>query len=92
MKAAEYVPHLEGLPVEQLTEALATKDLLTPDLATKIRVARDDLVKLEQMAGDARNPEARKLLGLERKVPEMVAQALSSLEQARQAVLSHLPA
>src|SRR5512143_1992134 len=26
MAGAEYVPHLEGLPVDQLTEALATKD------------------------------------------------------------------
>ncbi len=88
---AEYVPHLDALPIEQITEALATKDLLTPEVATKVRVARDDLVKLEQMAGDARNPEARKLLGLERKFPELVAQTLSSLEQARQGILSHLP-
>jgi hypothetical protein len=88
----EYVPRLDGLPTEQLTEALATKDLLIPEVSTKVRMARDDLVKLGEMAGEARNAEARKLLGLDRKLPKMVAQSLSSLEQARQAILNHLPA
>jgi hypothetical protein len=89
---AEYVPRLDGLPTNQLTEALATKSLLAPEAATKVRVARDDLVQLEQMAGDARSPEARRMGGLDKKLPEMIAKTLSSLEQARQAILSQLPA
>ena len=91
LAVADYNPHLEGLPVAQLTEALATKDLLTPEGATRVRIARDDLVQLEQLAGDGRNPEARRLLGFDRKFPEQLGKALSSLEQARQVILEQLP-
>ena len=89
---AEYAPRLDGLPIGQLTEALATKDLLAAEAATRLRIARDDLVQLEQMAGDARSPEARRMSGLDKKLPEMIGKTLSSLEQARQAILGQLPA
>jgi hypothetical protein len=91
MGGADYVPHLQGLPIEQMSEALATKDLLGPDAAAKTRSCRDILVQIEQMAGDGRNPEARKALAFEHKFPELVSQGLSGLEQARQAILRQLP-
>jgi hypothetical protein len=89
---ADYAPHLEGLPITQLTEALATKDLLSPEGATRVRIARDDLVQLEQLAGDGRNAEARRVLGFEHKFPEQLGKAIASVEQARQTVLEQLPA
>ena len=91
LAVADYNPHLEGLPVAQLTEALATKDLLTPESATRVRIARDDMVQLEQLAGDGRNPEARRVLGFDQKFPEQLSKALSSLEHALQAILEQLP-
>jgi len=56
-----------------------------------VRIARDNLVQLEQLAGDARNPEARRLLGFDQKFPEHLGKTLSSLEHARQALLEQLP-
>jgi len=91
MGGADYVPQLQGLPIEEVTEALATKELLTAEVAVKIRAARDVLVQIEQMAADGRNPEARRLLAFEHKFPELVHQGLSALEEARQAILTHLP-
>ena len=91
MGGTEYVPQLQ-LPIEQLNEGLATKDLLPADVAAKIRAARDRLVQIEQMAGDGRNPEARKMLAFEHKFPELVSLGLSTLEQARQAIMTRMPA
>ena len=91
LAVSDYNPHLEGLPVAQLTEALATKELLTPEAATRVRIARDDLIQLEQMAGDSRNPESRRRLGFDQKFPEQLGKTIASVEQARQAVLEQLP-
>jgi len=91
LSVPDFVPHLENLPVTQLTEALATKDLLTAEGATRVRVARDDLLLLEQMAGDARSPDTRRLSGFDRKFPEQLAKTLTSLEHARQTILDQMP-
>ncbi len=56
----DFAPPVDGLPIEQLSEAIATKDLLEPDTATKMRVARDDMVRVEQLAADARAADVRK--------------------------------
>ena len=88
---SDYIPHLEGLPTAQLSEALSTKDLLTAEAATRVRIARDDLVQLEQLASDGRNPDARRRLGFEQRFPEHLRKTLASVEQARQDILEHLP-
>jgi|SRR5579862_4093465 len=91
MSVPDFIPHLEDLPVAQLTEALATKDLLTPEGATRVRIARDDLVLLEQMAGDTRTADTRRLTGFDEKFPEQLAKTLTSVDHARQTVLDQLP-
>ena len=88
---AEYAPLLDALPIAQITEAIATKDLLHPEATTKVRIARDDLVQLEQLAGDARSPEVRKTVGFERRFAGIILKTLSSLDEARQAIISQLP-
>ena len=88
----DFIPHLENLPITQLTEALATKDLLTPEGATRVRIARDDLVLLEQLAGDTRTTDSRRRTGFDKKFPEQLAKTLASLEHARQTILDQLPA
>jgi hypothetical protein len=87
----DFAPQVDGLPVAQITESLATKDLLTPDAATKVRIARDDLVQVEQMAADARSDEVRKVSGYERRFSDRVLKALASLDEARDALLARLP-
>ena len=91
LAVSDYVPHLEGLPIAQLSEALATKELLTPEGATRVRIARDDLLQLEQLASDGRKVESRRRLDFDHKFPEQLSKALASLEQAREALLEHLP-
>jgi len=92
LSVPDFVPHLENLPVTQLTEALATKDLLTAEGATRVRIARDDLILLEQLAGDTRTTDSRRLSGFDKKFPEQLAKTLASLEHARQTILDQLPA
>jgi hypothetical protein len=87
----DFAPQVDGMPVAQITEALATKDLLTPEAATKVRIARDDLVQVEQMAADARSGEVRKMSGYERRFSDRVLKALASLDEARDALLARLP-
>lgn len=88
---SDYLPHLEELPIAAMTEALATKDLLTPEGATRVRIARDDLLQLEQLAGDGRDPDARRRLGFEQKFPEQLGKARGSVEQAREVLREQLP-
>ena len=88
---ADFAPRIDGLPTAQITEALATKDLLAPDAATRIRIARDDLVEIEQLAGDGRNPEYRKMVDFARRFPELLGKTIASLEHARQAIMNQLP-
>ena len=87
----DYAPRVDGLPIAPITETLATKDLLTAEAATRVRVARDDLVQLEQLAGDGQNAEVRKTANFPRRYADLIAKTLSSLDQARQAILNPLP-
>jgi len=87
----DYVPRVDALPIAQITEHLATKDLLNAAAATRVRVARDDLVQLEQLAADGQNADFRKAANFASRFQELVAKTLSSLEQARQAILNQLP-
>jgi hypothetical protein len=91
LSAPDYVPHIEELPINALSEALATKDLLNPEGATRLRVARDDLVQLVQLANDARTGEARRLTGFDKKFPDLLGKTLASLDHARQSILEQLP-
>jgi hypothetical protein len=91
LSVPDYIPHIEGLPITQLTEALATKALLTPEGATRVRIARDDLVQLEQLAGDARTPEVRRLTRFDTRFPEQLGKTLASLDHARQLIIDELP-
>ena len=84
-------PQLDSLPVAQITEALATKDLLSADALTKVRVARDDLVQVQQLAADARSPEFRRAAGFERRSSEIILKAISTLDDARQSIMAQLP-
>ena len=86
----EVAPSLDGLPVEQLSEALATKDLFAADVATKVRVARDDLVQMEQLTANARAAEVRREASFERKFLEQQRRTLTSLHEASDAILTHL--
>jgi hypothetical protein len=88
----DYVPHIEALPITQLTEALATKDLLSPETATLVRIVRDELIQLEQLSGDSRNADARRRTDFDKKFPEQLSKTLANLELAGQAILSQLPA
>ncbi len=89
--SADFAPQIDGLPIAQITEHLATKDLLNAETATRVRVARDDLVQVEQMAADGHNPEFRRTANFAARFQELIAKTLSSLDQARQAILSNMP-
>jgi hypothetical protein len=86
----ECAPSLEGLPVDQLSEALSTKDLLSADVSTKVRVARDDLVQMEQLAANARAAEVRRQASFDRTFLEQQRRTLTSLHEASDAILTHL--
>jgi len=88
---SDFAPRVDGLPIAQITEHLATKDLLNAEAATRVRVARDDLVQLEQLAADGQNREFRKVTDFPPRFQDLIAKTLSSLDQARQAILSQLP-
>jgi hypothetical protein len=89
--STSFVPRVDGLPIAQITEHLATKDLLNAEAATRVRVARDDLVQLEELAADGQNAELRRTANFPARFQELVAKTLSSLEQARQAIVTQLP-
>ncbi len=89
--STDFVPRVDGLPIAQITEHLATKDLLNAEAATRVRVARDDLVQLEQLVANGQNAEFRKTANFPSRFQELIAKTLSSLDQARQAILQQLP-
>jgi hypothetical protein len=86
----DFAPPVDGLPIEQLSEAIATKDLLEPDTATKMRVARDDMVRVDQLAADARAADVRKQLGFERTFTDQVRRTLASIHDAHESLINHL--
>ena len=88
---SDFAPQVDGLPIAKITEALATKDLVNAAAATKIRILRDDLIHLEQFAGDARSPEVRRAEGFERKFAELQLRSIASLDEAREAIIEQLP-